>query len=326
MRKDKARDIARSVLPSTARKSARDNKREYHARHRHAQRQVNHAIERSLLTVDEDDNLYSDPDLFDDFEDLDTFDGYHAATTVPSISWDNMNEIVDNRRGHDKLGPLISWATATEKDKMAGWSDEDKIAYFKAILPDSLQGRHALGHVKSALRLEEDPFRYGRRYRRPDPFTLEDFRAGLSHCLATTKSRQALREFLYETVPVAAHTTQTNNKVLTREQARDEEGRLRFLSPTDINPDTGAVMCRYVTPRPHMVDVYVPQTVSVTCDACTFLRNDPLANTAAVNRFVEIVWAGRPPYDVSYWRRPSKDTSGHPFLYKIIEYVRDNKG
>lgn len=317
MRKDKARDIARGVLPSTRRKGARDNKRNYHAKHRHAQRQANHAIERSIATVSDHGTIVADPDLYDDFEDLDTFDGYNAATKVPSIGWDGWDEILYNRRNGDKLGPLISWARATEKDKMAGWSVEDKHAYFKAVLPDTLQGRHALGHVESALDLHTDEFRYGYRYRRAEPITLEVFRAALARHLSSTKSRSALREFLHETVPVAAHVTTTNNKVLTRVHAVDENGAFRYLA-AHLTPGTPG----YLPRRPYMVDAYVPQTVAVTCDDCSFLRNDPLATTEAINRFVKIVWDGRPRYG-RYSRPKNRPDVSHDFLTKILNHVCD---
>ena len=324
MKKDKARDIARGVLPSTARKGARDNKRAYHATHRAEQRRVNHAISRHLTTTRDDGRLCTDPDLFDDFEALDTFDGYHAATKKPSLGWDDMREIVSSRRGADKLGPLISWATATEKNKMHGWSVEDKLAYFKAVLPDSLQGRHALGHVEFALNLSTDPFEYSYRRNRPASYTKEEFRADLARHLATTKGRAALRAHILDTVPVAAHTSETNNKFRTSEPAVDENGVRRYHPATGIDPRTRMVT-HYITPRPIMVDVYIPQIVSVTCDDCSFLRNDPLATTEAINRFVKIVWAGRPVPRFSRRRLPNIDPD-HGFLHEIVNYVRDTSG
>lgn len=317
MKKDKARDIARGVLPSTARKGARAEKREFHATHRSAQRQVNHAIQRHVTIYDEDGGfLYTDPDLFDDFTDLDTFDGYHAATTKPSIGWDGMGEIVSSRRNADKLGPLIAWATATEKSKMVGWSVEDKRAYFKAILPDSLQGRHALGHVESALDLYTDVFYNRYSAVRHTPQTKEKFRAGLARHLSSTKGRAALHEHILDTVPVAAHSAQANNKVLSSEQARDENGNLRYLPPTHIDRSAPG----YLPQRPHMVDVYVPQVIATTCEDCAFLRNDPLATTETVNRFVEIVWLARsrPFYDRK--RRQNIDLAHHIF-HEIFDYV-----
>lgn len=310
MRKNKPKDIARSVLPSTARKGARDNKRNFHAKHRHAQRQANHAIERCITTITDDGTLAHDPTLYDDFEDREVYDGYTAATKVDCGWDDDMNYIVARRRDHDKLGALIAWAKATEKSKMAGWGAADKIAYFKAVLPDTLQGRHALGHVKTALDLENDEFAYGyHRYRnRPEPLTLEGFRGDLARHLSTTKTRAALREFILETVPVAAHTTTTNNKVFTQTQAVDENGNLLFRHSEGCGPFRV------------MVDVYIPQVVSTTCDDCSFLRNDPLATTSAINRFVDIVWAGRPHYG-RYSRPKNRPDTEHDFLLRIIDYV-----
>lgn len=307
MHKDKHRDIARGVLPSTARKGARDNKRNFHAKHRHAQRQANHAIERSLATVTDDGTLAHDVDLFDDFEDREIYDGYTASTKVP-LGWDDdMGYIVSRRRDADKLGPLISWATATERNKMSGWSVEDKAAYFKAVLPDSLQGRHALGHVKTALNLETDEFR---RYyfRRIEPLTLERFRAGLAKHLATPKSRQEFRKFLHDTVPVAAHKFYANNKVRSTEPAVDENGKRRYN--TLPSGQTYAVT----------VEVYIPQIVNGTCDDCSFLRNDPLATTAAINRFVDIVWSHRPLYG-RYSRPKHRPDLVHDFMREIIDHV-----
>lgn len=312
MRKDKARDIARGVLPSTARRSARDNKRIFHSKHRSVQRQVCHDIVRHLTDVDDDGNLYTDIDLYDDYDGLDVVDGYTAATQAPSISWgDSMPHIVDRRRGADKLGPLISWARATEANKMVGWSDEDKRAYFKAILPDTLQGRHALGHIETALDLDDTTYRWW-RYNRYEPPTLDEFRANLSRHLATTKSRFALREAIHEAVPVAAHAFYSNNGHFKREQARDENGALRYVDE-DGNPSGPDAFFR----TPVMVDVWVPQVVTGTCDDCSFLRNDPLATTEAVNRFVDIVWPFRRVWPT--WRHGT--FADHTFVRDVYDYV-----
>lgn len=311
MKKDKHRDIARGVLPSTARKGARDNKRHFHSVQRSAQRQANHAIERSLATITDDGTIAHDPDLFDDFEDPEIYDGYAAGTTAP-VGWDGtMKYIVQRRRDADKLGPMLAWARATERQKMNGWSNEDKMAYFKAVLPDSLQGRHALGHIETALDLETDEFKYSRYryYHNSKPITVERVRAGLSKHLSSPKARQEFREFLHETVPVAAHHTQTNNKVLSSEPAVDENGKRRYNKSA-----TGHIY-------PVTVDVYIPQVVSVTCDDCSFLRNDPLATTPAINRFVDIIWASRPYYGRYVSRGPINTNVEHKFLRDILDHV-----
>lgn len=318
----KTRSIARSVLPSTARKSARDNKRAYHARHRAAQREANNSLLRHLTAVDEDGLLYTDIDLYDDFDEPEVFDGYDAATTVPVPYWGGMAEIVDNRRGHDKLGPLISWARATEARKMQGWGVEDKIAYFKALLPDTLQGRHALGHIESALGLYIDESYYYWYFRKPAPsYTKDHFRNDVRNLLSTTKGRRSLHTFILETVPVAAHRTPTNNRIRSFDYARDENGEIIYVEKHIPNPHI--IDLRYAV----RVEVYAPQMVAVTCDDCAFLRNDPLSSTEAINRFVDIVFP--PGHDERfgpYRRRNNEDrhdarmAHGEPFreVYNFI--------
>lgn len=330
MHKDKARDIARGVLPSTARKSARDDKREYKAKHRAEQRRVNGAICRSMNSVDDDGHIYTDTELFDDFEDTLVYDGYHSSTKKPNISWDDMKEIVYNRRSHDKLGPLIRWAQATHSRLMSGpeWTTSDKIAYFKAILPDSLQGRHALGHVKIALDLDEDIYLYGGRFRRRYvPTTKNDIRKGLEKVLATPKSRMAFHDFLLETVPVAAHTGEANNKIETEVQRRNEEGKLLFINhfgEATTNPRTKDFRSR--PPIPWMTKVLIPQSVAVTCDACSFLRNSPLATAQDLDQFIDIIWKGATR---SKFNRRSDSTfiAEHEFIRDIQNHlVNPNNG
>lgn len=320
MRKDKARDVGRGVLPSTARKGARENKRNFHSKRRSNQRQACDAILRSLTDVDDDGTLFTDPDLFDDFEEPIIHDGYHASTKGKASSYDDdMAYIVSRRRDADNLGPLFSWARATEAKKMQGWSAEDKRNYFKAVLPDNLQGRHALGHVEQILDLDSNPFEYGwwRRRDRPSPVTKDNFRAALARCLATTKARAALREAVHEAVPVAAHAFYSNLKDKKREQARDENGDFRFYNEEVHEWDPLSQRHYTVTAeRPIMVEVWVPRTVTGTCDDCSFLRNDPLATTEAINRFVDIVWAART------WNTWGHNGDlGHPFIREVYDYV-----
>lgn len=326
MRKDKARDIARGVLPSTARKGARDKKREFHASHRGAQRQAVHRIERSLATISDRGTIVHDPDLYDDFEERYVIDGYSASTKKEGVGWDDLGpngEIIYDRRAADKLGPLIHWAEATERTKMIDWDDADKIAYFKAILPDSLQGRHALGHVKQALRLDDDEF--GLRFYRNSskPLTRDDIYNSLTKILANAKARAALRELLYEEIPVAGHAVYSNLKRMEREQARDENGDLVYIQ-NDVR-EYDPLTQRFFTVRkafPKMVDVPHPVAVSTSCEICSFMRHDPLATPAAVKRFVDLLWENRPRYG-RYSRpknRPNYD-SAHDYFREIRDHV-----
>jgi hypothetical protein len=312
MKSDKPRDIARSVLPSTRRKSARDDKRAYHSKHRAAQRRVNHQIERSLAVFDDEGNISHDPDLFDDFEERTVYDGYNAATKDDGISWDDMNEIVASRRNGDKLGPLLSWARATHARTMSGpeWTVFDKIAYFKAVLPDTLQGRHALGHIKTDLGLYENPHKYSfyrSNYYRDIP-TQDEFRNALNRLLSTSKGRMDFHDLRLEVIPAAAHAAESNNRVRSTARGVDENGEERYINV----PGWGR--------RAVWVDVYIPQPIKVTCDICSFLRNDPLATPESVNRFVDIVWRR---IKVSHYRfnndRPLD--ADHTFTLDLRDYV-----
>lgn len=324
MKTDKPRDIARSVLPSTRRKSARDDKRAYHSKHRAAQRQVNHRIERSLAVVTEDGTIAHDPDLFDDFEEQTVYDGYHAATKDDSLSWDDMGSIVQDRRNADKLGPLLRWAKVTHDRLMSGpeWTVSDKIAYFKAVLPDTLQGRHALGHVKDDLGLHENPHKYSRY--RPSNYhvaTKDEFRAALNRVLSTSKGRMDFHEFRLETIPAAAHTGEANNRVHTLVQAVNEDGEPLYITdPIFGGTTTEKKVSRYVERRPYMVEAYVPQPVKVACEICSFLRNDPLSTSETVNRFIDIVWNRIKRTRYRFNKDQTLDTD-HTFLIAIRDHV-----
>lgn len=318
MRKDKARDIARGTLPSTARKGARKNKKNFHSRHRAAQRRVNDDILAAMTEVDEDGHIYTDPELFDDYEGRLVYEGYTAATKTEKLSWEDMPHIVADRRNADKLGPLLRWAQATHDREMSGpgWTNEDKVAYFKAILPDTLQGRHALGHVISALDIEPNEFEYGSwSFRRNyEPVTKEQFRANLDKILSTSKGRMEFHEARLEIVPVAGHTGEANNLVETTVQAVDENGNPLYFdnygyrTTNRAHPD---YPYRAYSKAPAVVRV--PQTVAETCDTCSFLRNDPLFTTEAVNRFVSIVW-DKVTHGRYRWQGPTVREEGHKFL------------
>ena len=113
---EKARDMARSVLPSTARKSARQARASIHGRERARLRAELHAL-----------RVAGDPD---DFE-----------------------EMVDDRRGADKVGPLLAWAERlVARDPVLGAATpEDREAHFRKVLPPGLIGNHAISHLRWVL-------------------------------------------------------------------------------------------------------------------------------------------------------------------------------
>src|SRR5262249_43894183 len=108
MKKDKTKDMIRSILPSKARHRARFMKAMLHRQSRHSVRQDLH---------------------------VENFGGDLHRT--PRLGW-----VVWERRSADKLNHFIRWCAAITK----GMSTGDALSYVRSILPDSLIGDHAYGH------------------------------------------------------------------------------------------------------------------------------------------------------------------------------------
>lgn len=152
---EKHRDISRSVLPSTARKAARDNKAN---RTRRIRRQANLRLHEWA----EVDNAFD-------------YEGF-MPDEARFGGWDDcIAGIVEQRRNHDKLS-VVQWAERTTVQKLRHLDDEERYQYFKKILPDNTIGRHALGHIADKIH----PFRDGDRFlRNPDYY--ERGKDGLWH-------------------------------------------------------------------------------------------------------------------------------------------------
>jgi len=129
-RDEKVKDVQRSVLPSTARRAARAERRAIHKRQR---------VREGVLLAE----LRSTPDA-----DLDFRDGR---------AWSAIHWMVADRRGADKIGPLTRWAVATVNAdpelRDAAWHEQ--VAYFAALLPGTMIGRHAVRHIEWALRYHD---------------------------------------------------------------------------------------------------------------------------------------------------------------------------
>jgi hypothetical protein len=125
---EKIKDMSRSVLPSTGRKGARDDRRAIHKRQR--------ARELAAVTT-----YRRDPDPEGATPDV-------RGTYGPDITY-----LVWNRRAKDKIGPLIRWARATiaASPALRAASREEQVAYFARLMPDSTIGRHAVMHIEMAL-------------------------------------------------------------------------------------------------------------------------------------------------------------------------------
>jgi hypothetical protein len=120
---NKQRDIIKSVLPSTKRKGARDDRRNIHKKARAHSRQAlttacSHNLDDIIQNVDMDGTLYEYP-----------------THEINNMKWE--------RREGDKLGALIRWAPT----QVQHLRKEDRISYIKALLPNNTIGRHAASHV-----------------------------------------------------------------------------------------------------------------------------------------------------------------------------------
>ncbi len=108
MKKDKIKDMIRSILPSKARRRARFTKAMLN-------RMTRHAVRRDLHVENPDADLRRKP--------------YFGV-------------MLRDRRGADKLNHFMRWCSAVTE----GMSDQDALSHVKSILPDSLIGQHAYGH------------------------------------------------------------------------------------------------------------------------------------------------------------------------------------
>lgn len=127
---EKARDMARSVLPSNARKTARRARAQIHGRDRARERQLLNELRRA-------------PD-FGDLDDEAPLGRDHRL---------DMLDMVRDRRDADKVAPLLRWAARTvERDpRLSAASPEDREAYFRSVLPPGLIGDHAVTHLWSVI-------------------------------------------------------------------------------------------------------------------------------------------------------------------------------
>lgn len=131
--------MSRSVLPSTGRKAARDARRAIQRRQR----------ARDLAVVTEYRRAADPADVTPEVHDPD-FRG-------------EISRMVMRRRGSDKVGPLIRWAKAriAADPVLRSAPREEQVAYFARLMPPTLIGRHAVGHIEWALK----PPRWHKQYR-----------------------------------------------------------------------------------------------------------------------------------------------------------------
>lgn len=125
---EKARDMARSVLPGSRRRGARADRTAAHARERARLRVELHAVA--------------------GFDDPDDYDG-----ELDWIARRDIAEMVEDRRYGDKVRPLIQWARRTVETNpdLREATPIERLDHFRRLLPPNLTGRHALFHVEGAV-------------------------------------------------------------------------------------------------------------------------------------------------------------------------------
>jgi len=121
---NKRRDIARSVLPSKARRAAKVDRRNIH----HAERSATRAMLHRAIT--------------------DGDDGFDDAVDYPYRF--RVAEFVEYRRSKDKVEPLIRWArrTIVLDRRLRDATPAQQLDHFRRTLPDNLIGRHAIFHLE----------------------------------------------------------------------------------------------------------------------------------------------------------------------------------
>lgn len=140
---EKARDVARSALPSSRRATARSSKALVHRRERAQVRALLHEVATSLDLDDVEADLRHE--LREDIK------------VVASI-----------RRGYDKLAPLFRWADHhAAAPALADATPAELVDHLASRLPDDLAGRHAVSHLRWRYELEPDWLR--RLGVEPDP-------------------------------------------------------------------------------------------------------------------------------------------------------------
>lgn len=172
---EKALQMSRSLLPSTARKSAREEKKIIARRKRRKVKQALHKIK-----CEED---YYEENLDFDYQ-------YDAK-------WER-SYMVRERQSADKIGPFINWAKA----KAAHIPDGEKLDYIRSILPGSgfIIIDHALSHLEWVEGFEKNPlefwswWRYGRKNR--DEIRREDVLRALHEIAKNRKLVEILNNLI----------------------------------------------------------------------------------------------------------------------------------
>lgn len=147
--KSKERDMVRSILPSSSRKSARDDKRNVNQSRRAAVKLALRQHRDVLAVENEMDEMY---DLVYDFD-----VAYDEICDADARYERDIREAMWERRSADKVAPIIRWAEAKVQDVRP----EDRLSWLQARMPDNLAVRHAISHIKfSDAFPDQNPYEY----------------------------------------------------------------------------------------------------------------------------------------------------------------------
>lgn len=202
---EKQRDMARSVLPSTARKGARFARRHSHKTARQAIRATLHQVR----TAEHPDDIDA------------PLDRYRIDQGRTSSSYFD-EWLVGARRSADKVAPLIRWADAIieRTPELRNGDYWVRRNHFRAVLPDSLQGRHALSHIEHLFGPRGDSH-----------WDFVDWDARRAEKRRTVDASYRARRLKLEAVLTAADTRRLNERIVA------------------LTPETKRVGCHVLGPR-----------------------------------------------------------------------------
>jgi hypothetical protein len=131
---EKARDMARSLLPSRWRKGARKERALIHRGHRREPKETLARLARDPV-------------------------GWEELPSLKDSSQRELRGVVQHRRGADKVNPFIRWATAVTRELPR----ESRLSHVRGRVPQGVIGEHALVHVRHTEAFEDPVEREWRR-------------------------------------------------------------------------------------------------------------------------------------------------------------------
>jgi len=168
---EKARHMAKSILPSTARKSSRRILNEIRRRNRHKTREMCR-------------KLAADPELWDDLAEIRDYPNHE----IHYQKWE--------RRQADKLAHFERWAAHVTRSRPR----DERLAAMRRILPSGLIGDHAIEHLRfmeefaSEAEVALKPWRYRRLT--PTPRVKPDYAGMLKAVIEDNRNHKLLNRFL----------------------------------------------------------------------------------------------------------------------------------